>query len=284
MKKKWLVVVSTVITLSLVLLGCAQRWTNDRQLDNKDSTQVRNDNQKSSDRDNEEISQEIELSYTPEPVTALETGKPEKGWEEQKAVPLDDVSGQGKALVRLYMRPGPDRERRGEVHAFLEAGGETYDLGIVGSYGLHGVSVQTADKNGDGARELVITGGMGAAYGEMKIIGYDAGKKRWVKLLVMGTPYGGTGGVDLDGDGREELVAVSGGSLPGYVWIYRWNGDHFEKADVAGATANLYANIDRLDGTVWIEAGKPNEPHYYQYRNGRLLQIPRPSVAGVVGK
>lgn len=230
----------------------------------------------------------IKLEFTSVPVEALAPGQPEKGWEERKTVPLDDVSGQGKAMVRLYMQPGPERERQGEVWAFLEAGGNTYDLGIAGSYGLTGVSVQVADKNGDGVKELVVAGGMGAAYGEMKIIGYDAGKKRWVKLLITGTPYGK--GVDLDGDGREDVVAVSGGSLPSYVWIYRWNRDHFEMADVAAATGNDYAYLNVEEGQTWLEAGKwvgghPAEPRYYQYRDGQLLEIPRPPVPpGVVGK
>lgn len=128
----------------------------------------------------------IKLHFTAVPVETLPAGLPQKGWEERKAVPLDDESGQGKVMVRLYMQPG--LERQGEVRAFLEAGGDTYNLGIAGSYGLDGMSV-----------------------------------------------------------------------------------------------VNTYANIDRLDGTVWFEAGKwvadkPCEPHYYQYKDGKLLELPLPPV------
>lgn len=165
------------------------------------------------------------------------------------------------------------------MRAFLEAGGDVYELGIASSYGLYGVNVVAMDKNGDGRNELVITGGMGAAYGEVKIIGYDAGEKRWVQLLVTGTSNGK--GIDLDGDGQKELVVVSGGSLPGCVWIYRWNRDHFEMADVAKATGNTYAEIHVEGGRAWVEAGEwldgqEAEPHYYQYREGKLLEIPLP--------
>jgi len=88
--------------------------------------------------------------------------------------------------------------------------------------------------------------------------------------------------VDLDGDGQPELVTGSGCSLPGYVWLYRWNKDGFEKADMARDTGNIYAYV-RKDGQVWIEAGQwapdqPGAPHYYQYQAGKLLEIPRPSA------
>ena len=53
---------------------------------------------------------------------------------------------------------------------------------------------------------------------------------------------------------------------------------YVEKADVAESTGNLYAGVDTLDGTAWIEAGRPNEPHYYRYQGGELLELPRPPV------
>jgi|GEM_PF-756213 len=223
----------------------------------------------------------IELEFTPEPVEELPAGKPETGWKEAKSLNLTGKIGEGQVDARLYVESGEQENfLQGEVRAFLETEAGIFDLGVVTSYGLHGADIRSRDVNNDGQNELVLTGGMGAAYGERKIIGYDSTDKRWVKLLTMGTPYDS----DIDGDGQNDVVAVSGGSLPGYVWIYRWNKDHFEKADVAASTGNTYAYVDRLDGKVWIEAGKwiagkPSEPRYYQYRDEKLVEIPKPPVS-----
>jgi len=35
---------------------------------------------------------------------------------------------------------------------------------------------------------VVVSGGLGAAYAEMKIIGYNPAQKGWVQLLATGTP------------------------------------------------------------------------------------------------
>ncbi len=217
---------------------------------------------------------EFPLSFIPEPVEVLPPGEPKKEWKEQRSVVLPGITGEGQVTVRLYTDEKVSEPfLQGEVWGFLDDGTASFDLGMVGNYGLHGVDVRSRDMNSDGRNELVITGGMGAAYGERKIIGYDSAKKRWIILLTMGTPDDS----DIDGDGRGDVVAVSGGSLPGYVWIYRWNKDHYEKADVAESTGNVYANIDQLDSTVWIETGKPNEPHYYQYRDGMLVEFSKPT-------
>ncbi len=180
----------------------------------------------------------VMLEFTPEPVEVLERGQPEQGWEKVKSIEVKDVAGRGKVMIHLYMKPGerPDSE----VRALLEDGNILYNLGTAGSYGLNDLSVEAKDMNNDKIKELVVAGSMGAAYGEMKIIGYDPAQKGWVKLLAMGTPNN----VDLDGDGKEDLVAVSGGSLPGYVWIYRWSKDHLE---LAGVPDNLMYFLDFRD-------------------------------------
>lgn len=260
--------IETFIIIIMLLAGCGSNRQRAGQLDNRTVEEALR-------------LPAIELEFTPEPVEILPTGKPETVWKEAKSVNMTGNMGEGQVHVRLYVETGEQENfLQGEVRAILETEAGIFDLGVVSNYGMHGADIRSKDVNGDGRNELVITGGMGAAYGERKIIGYDSTNKRWVKLLTMGTPYDS----DIDGDGQDDVVAVSGGSLPGYVWIYRWNKDHFEKADVAASTGNNYAFVDRLDRTVWIESGKwvadkPSEPHYYQYRDGKLAEIPEPPVS-----
>lgn len=222
-----------------------------------------------------EAGKETPLIFVPEPVSDLPPGQPRKELKEQSSLGLTGMGGNGQVKVRLFAdAKATDPSRAAEIWALLEDGVTTYDLGVVGNYGLRGVTVLRKDMNGDGRAELVVTGGMGASYGERKIIGYDQGEKRWRILLTMGTPWDG----DLDGDGGEDVVAVSGGMIPGYVWIYRWNQDHFEKADVAKSTGNTYAYMNRTaDGKVWIEAGQADAARYYQYRGGKLIEISKPA-------
>ncbi|MDP4179953.1 MAG: hypothetical protein Q8942_02550, partial [Bacillota bacterium] len=77
--------------------------------------------------------------------------------------------------------------------------------------------------------------------------------------------------MDLDNDGNIELVTTSVGIIPSFVWIYRWNSDHYEKMDVAKVTQNDYATIlNRGNSKIWLEAGKTNVKHFYLYKDGTL--------------
>ncbi|KKM11118.1 hypothetical protein SY88_10325 [Clostridiales bacterium PH28_bin88] len=220
--------------------------------------------------------QEIDLSFTPEFIEVLEIVQLDKEWVKVKSVEVLDVAGNLKVVIHLYMKPGASESDRGVVRAALEDQGNMYDLKAVGDNGLDSVSIEAKDINHNGTNELIITGSMGAAYIERNIVSFIPAEKRWVKLLTMGTPWE----IDLDGDGKDDVVAVSGGVLPGYVLIYRWNEDHFERADVAEATGNFYAIPQQTDGKVWIQSGKPDEPpRYYQYLNGKLVEIPEPPVS-----
>ena len=91
----------------------------------------------------------------------------------------------------------------------------------------------------------------GLYYIELTIIFSNDNKQEWENLLTMCSPTI----VDLDMDGREELLAGSAGILPPYIDIYRWNYDHFEKADIVEATKSDYASLTTTDGTWIIDTG-----------------------------
>jgi len=213
----------------------------------------------------------IELEFVPETVVVMETGEPETGWERVRSVSLSGLGSNG-VLVHLYMNTEETYMSPNEVWGAVEVQGLMYNLGIIGSYGIDDVALEIKDVTGDGRSELLITATAGASYRERRIIGYDQENNSLVMLLTMGTPWEG----DLDGDGREDIVAVSAGSIPQYVWIYRFAQGRFERSDVTLATGNLYAFIDGRDGMFWIESGKPNEPQYFRYESGTLIQLQGP--------
>ena len=79
----------------------------------------------------------------------------------------------------------------------------------------------------------------------------------------------------MDGDGKQELVSSSFGSLPPFVQILRWNGKCFEIADVTEFTKMDYATLNYEYDNWIITSGKISESYdyYYIYKDGKLHQI-----------
>lgn len=217
----------------------------------------------------------FDLAFDPVPTTKLIEGQPKVNWIKGKSIYFGNLPDQIESTIHLYLENDSNEVESsgGDIHAFLEHENIMYDLGYVSSYGIEDVNVILEDRTSDSIKEINIVGGMGATYVELKVIGYDKESKEWVNLLTMGTPQI----VDLDGDGQEEIIAISIGSLPSFVDIYKWNENHFEKASITDATDNTYADIYNEDGKWIIESGKfgngqETTPHYYRYEGGKLIE------------
>lgn len=202
--------------------------------------------------------------FVKEEIKRLEKGSPKSDWKEISKLRFDDVNGRS-IDVRLYGKASGEAK---EVFAFIDDNGRLLEIGNVGSYGVEQVQVIQEDVTNDGKKELLITGAQGAAASSTKVVGFDRNQNAWE--LLADTSYGYA--ADLDEDGKIEIVAVSQGSLPSFVWIYRWNGTSFERMDVAETTQNKYARVKIGQSEFWLEAGKSNEPHYYLYQDSRLME------------
>lgn len=225
---------------------------------------------KVTDEDKNKKEEKANSFFKAEPVTELTKGTPSKGWVFSEDRVLKGVVDNGETTIKLYVKPDSNplsSKTTGEVMAYVEDGGDMYEIGMVSNYGTINMEFKAQDLNNDGINEISIKGQMGASSVAFKVIGCKQGK--WLKLLD--TDY--TEVIDLDSDGDVELVCTSVGSVPPYVWIYRWNGGHFEKLDVALATGNEYANLlNRGTDNVILECGSQNGRHYYVYKDGGLIE------------
>lgn len=249
-----------LIFAMIIAASCFQPSVNNIQIDKQE--QLQNPN-------NYLDIKTINLIFDTVSIEILKEGKPKESWIKGKIINYGDLPQQIESTIHLFIDEGSEET----VYGFLEYEGIMYDLGNVGSYGIEDVNVSLANRTDEVINEIHITYSMGATYKELKVIGYNNEKKEWFNFLTMGNPEI----VDLDCDGQDELVAVSTGSLPGFVDIYKWNKDHFEKSSITEATGNTYANLYIQDGKWIIESGKCEEgkeiePHYYRYENNKLIE------------
>ncbi|MDP4094393.1 MAG: YARHG domain-containing protein [Bacillota bacterium] len=215
-----------------------------------------------------EVPTEIIAKFSPIAVKNLPEEQPQAGLTELKSQVFTDILGQN-VIVKFY---GKKNESKGEITAIIDNAGKTYNLGIIGNYGVEGVGVSELDINNDKVNELWITGSNGASSSVSKLVGYNGTSGTWDLLLDTGYVEQ----IDLDGDGSFELVSTSTGSLPPFVYIYRWNGSSFEMLDVASAAGAEYAGLKDFNLSYWFETGKKGNKTLYKYINGRLVKYDRP--------
>lgn len=211
----------------------------------------------------------VPLTFAAVEREMLPAARPEERLQLGRSLHYAALPGQRSMSLHLYVEPGAtDPHQSGEVRAYIKEGERWFHVGVVSAYGLDDIEVRTGDRTGDGMRELHITGGLGAAYRELKLVGYDAEADLWQKELVMGTPQI----VDLDEDGVEELIAVSAGSIPSYLTVYRWNGTIFEQANVGEQLGSEQAFLEYRrvgDQYHWVIKTDQGE---YRYDNGMLVE------------
>lgn len=137
------------------------------------------------------------------------------------------------------------------------------------------MKVQPINKSlNNGKQEYQVIGGIGTPFTEWTTLGYDKDNGRLISIPTIGRPQI----VDLDHDGKYELVAVFDGTHlnPPNVYILRGNNGNFEIADIIKVTGSQYAKLyENENKTVLIEAGKNNdESHFYSYKDVKFLKIP----------
>lgn len=254
-KRNYLSIVSLVL---IVLLVSTVMLVNSR----KDSSVISSDNSK----------QTIDLVFKPVEIEPLKEVEITDEFKYVDTIELKCFNGS----LHVYVKN--DETESGEVYGFIEHNNKFYEVNVISAYGVEDQNINLVDVTKDGRKELQLIGSLGSTYAELKIISYDANDEQWINLLTMGTPYI----VDLDGDGVNEYIGVSTGSMPGFVDIYRWNGEFFVKASVTESTNNIYANLYNnqvtsenksiQDGSWIIETGNNDKSEFYRYELGKLVK------------
>jgi hypothetical protein len=216
----------------------------------------------------------IQLNFHPIHIKEIKQGTPKKGWIQVKTIEIGKLDA-GRVLVHFYV----ESDNENSVYAFVEHVGKLYELGDVAySYGLDDVLVQRVNQSfNDGEKNINIIAGLGTAFTYWDILAFDQKNGRWLTFEVMGRPEM----VDLDHDGRKELVAIFEGAHLNYpdVAIARLNKGMLELSEIAeqiGKSDKQYVRITKEDGSFVFETGKVNEDqpqHYFRYENGQLTPL-----------
>lgn len=215
------------------------------------------------------------LLFAPVAAEKLLVATPGTGLIRVKTIELANVGEQNRVWVHLY-RYAADLYSN-DIIAFLTDGKKVYSLGMVSINGQRNITVSAIDSNHDGTNEVQISGSFSEGVVNTKIFGLT-GQNRWVKWLSCDH----LASYDLNQDGREELVAFSPNNRSPYVIIFRWEKDHFEKADVAGSLGSSYATLLLSGSAIAIQVGRQGEDgvrqQLYLYDDGKLFSMKTASI------
>jgi hypothetical protein len=156
-----------------------------------------------------------------------------------KKISLKETDGIPSSTLHLYV----DINKSNLIYGFLEVGGNRYDVGIVSNEGIALVEVKISHWTGVGNSEIQITSPMNPKTERLQLLRFNPDAANWERFDFQGHP---TQTIDLDGDGKEELVGNNITDVPPYVEVHRWNTKEatFETAHIDTDAAKLY-NLDR---------------------------------------
>lgn len=214
-----------------------------------------------------DLKNEAILAFAPVLSHELISNNPKEGFGYIDTMEIE--GDDGAYLVHLYN----DLDVQDNlIYAYIEYNGITYELGEVSAYGIEDIEVSAKDITMNDKLEAIIRGGMGATYIQTLVIGRDQDDKL---ILLLEGPFET---IDLDKDGIEEWAAVSFGSLPPYLDIYRWNGSGFEMASIMEALGTNFAYYHEENNEYFIESGiyAPDDGTVlarYKYNDGKLVRV-----------
>lgn len=211
----------------------------------------------------------IALTFQPVAIEKLNQNQPKKEWTLAKTITFSSVNNK-PVMLNLYTHSSD----RGSVFAMLDANGDLYELGEVGnSFSLDEVKVVPVSYTFE--EQLQVLGGVGTSFTRWLWVAYDFTNKSLVSFGQIGSPQL----ADLDGNGKEELVASFDGVHLQYpdVSLMEWRDGHLQSVNVAGQigiTSQPYSRLSKQGSYTLIGAGSLSEEVivFYTCRNGSLMK------------
>lgn len=204
---------------------------------------------------------QIVLDFTPQPISELERLDIDGKWNHIISHVVDFSLKPEGISIHIY------EIDKGECRIILDDYNGFYNMDItIREEDIDRLLILSEDLNSNGNQELVVIIDRGTTYKEVNVFTYNDSK--WQCILTAENLIA----TDLSNDGKPELITTSMGSLPPYVLIYRWSGDFYEKADINEETGFLYSTLININEETYIEAGNPEEPHFFKYKEGKLIE------------
>jgi hypothetical protein len=213
-----------------------------------------------------------DLSFKRVSADEIPETKPKAGWSNIRTIDLGMADGKAISFL-FYSKDIQNAEA--DVQAFFQYEGKLYDyeLGLL-PYRLSEVEANKVDGSFD---DQVVLAGTGTTLTHWNVIVFDKTSHKLRSFRTVGRPKL----IDLDSDGRKELVASFEGAHLHFpnVEIIRYHDGELESAQVIESQNSdnpEFARLVRQSSDFVIEIGKAREekaPQRFAYKDGRLTAL-----------